>query len=218
MKMMPDQTPWWVLLGAVLSTRTRDAVTVEALNRLRLLAPDPSKLARLNPSEVESVIYPVGFYRTKAKMLTALAQMIQKSYQGKVPNSIGELMKLPGIGRKVANIVLSQGFGIPAMAVDTHVHRISNRLGLVLTGKPVETERRLREIVPVRYWRKWNRLFVALGQTVCLPRNPHCNLCPLRRMCLKRRARVGKGRRGKRGDNFQDKLLNAGVDVGDKRR
>ncbi|MGQ9678184.1 MAG: endonuclease III domain-containing protein [bacterium] len=215
---MPDQNPWWVLLGAVLSTRTRDTVTAEAVKRLRLQAPDAATLARLNPVDVARVIYPIGFYRTKAKRLVALAQMIQKSYQGKVPDSIGELMKLPGVGRKVANIVLSQGFGIPAIAVDTHVHRISNRLGLVLTGKPVETERRLREIVPVRYWREWNRLFVALGQTVCLPRNPHCDLCPLQRICLKSRTRAGKGRRGRRGGSFQDRLVSAGVDVGDERQ
>lgn len=210
---MPDKNPWWVLIGAVLSTRTRDTVTIEAVRRLQSLAPDVFALARLSPAEVAEVIYPVGFYRTKSKKLVALARTIRDRYQGQVPDSIDELTKLPGVGRKVANIVRSQGFGIPAIAVDTHVHRISNRLGLVQTKKPEETEKRLCKIVPVRFWEEWNRLFVALGQTVCLPRKPLCHQCPLDSMCLKRGTRVGIRPRGRQGGSFADKLLSAGEDV-----
>lgn len=213
-KRMPDKSPWWVLISAVLSTRTRDNVTLEAVERLRVRAPDAHTLGRLSPAEVARVIYPVGFYRTKAKKLVKLAQKIEDEHQGQVPNSFEELVKLPAVGPKVANIVLAQGFGIPAIAVDTHVHRIANRLGLVRTKKPAETEKRLCEIVPVRFWREWNRLFVALGQTVCLPRKPLCQQCPLNSICLKRGTRAGKGQRGRRGGNFLHKLSSAEADAG----
>ncbi len=212
-KKMPDKNPWWVLIAAVLSTRTQDTVTIEAVCRLQSLAPDVFALARLSPAEVAEMIYPVGFYRTKSKKLIALARTIRDRYQGQVPDSTNELIKLPGVGRKVANIVRSQGFGIPAIAVDTHVHRISNRLGLVRTKKPEETEKRLCKIVPVRFWREWNRLFVALGQTVCLPRKPLCHQCLLNSMCLKRGTRVGIRPRGRWDGSFANKLLSAGEDV-----
>ncbi len=211
---MPDKSPWWVLIGAVLSTRTRDNVTLEAVERLRVQAPDAHTLARLSPAEVARVIYPVGFYRTKAKKLVTLAQKIEDEHQGQVPDSIEELVKLPGVGRKVANIVLAQGFGVPAIAVDTHVHRIANRLGLVRTKKPKETEERLCAIVPVRFWREWNRLFVALGQTVCLPHKPLCPQCPLNSICLKRKTRARKRRRDRRAGNFLHKLPSAEADAG----
>lgn len=192
---MPDQDPWRVLVGAVLSTRTRDEVTVEAISRLLKRAPDPQTLCRLDIPTIRRLIYPVGFYRTKASLLRKLADVIITRHQGAVPASRTALLALPGVGPKVANIVLARGFGIPAIAVDTHVHRISNRLGLVKTKKPAETERKLMAVVPEECWIELNPLLVALGQTVCLPRSPECQLCPLDPLCPKaglRRARMSR--------------------------
>ncbi|MEO0050483.1 MAG: endonuclease III [candidate division WOR-3 bacterium] len=193
---MPKGNPWQVLVGAVLSTRTKDEVTVAAAKRLLKVAPSPQRLAELKPEEVAREIYPVGFYQVKSKLLISLAGMIIKDYQGKVPKRKEELLRLPGVGKKVANIVLAQGFGVPAIAVDTHVHRISNRLGLVRTARPEMTEKYLHQILPRRFWLNWNRFLVALGQTVCLPRFPKCGLCPVVKLCAKcgvRVARDGKG-------------------------
>ncbi len=182
---MPGRTPFRVLVSTVLSTRTQDPVTSAASDRLFLVAPDAAALARLRPGRVERLVYPVGFYRTKAKVLPRLAQMLLSRWGGRVPATLDELLELPGVGRKVANIVLARGFGIPAVAVDTHVHRISNRLGLVRTKSPEQTERRLAAVLPRRYWIEWNYLLVAHGQTVCRPRNPECRVCPISRRCRK---------------------------------
>ncbi len=182
---MPDQDPWPVLVGAVLSTRTRDKVTVKAVNRLLQRAPDPAALCGLDITNIRRLIYPVGFYRTKARLLKMLAKTILTRHQGNVPRSRNDLLALPGVGPKVANIVLARGFGIPAIAVDTHVHRIANRLGLVKTGKPDQTERKLMAVVPEECWLEFNPLLVALGQTFCLPRKPKCQGCPLDPLCPK---------------------------------
>ncbi|MEN9979868.1 MAG: endonuclease III [candidate division WOR-3 bacterium] len=182
---MPDQDPWRVLIGAILSTRTRDEVTVEAVNRLLKSAPDPQALCRLDIFTIRRLIYPVGFYRTKARLLRKLAVVISTRHQGNVPRSHPELLALPGVGPKVANIVLARGFGIPAIAVDTHVHRIANRLGLVKAEKPAETERKLMAVVPEECLIDFNPLLVALGQTICLPRKPKCQRCPLDPLCPK---------------------------------
>ncbi len=193
---MPKNSPWPVLVGAVLSTRTKDSVTIEAMKRLFSRAPTPKDLARLKPKEVARLIYPVGFYKTKAKILPQLARLIVEKEDGKVPKDFDKLVRLPGVGRKVANIVLSQRFGIAAIAVDTHVHRISNRLGIVSSQRVEETERVLKKILPKSFWVEWNRVFVAFGQTVCLPKSPKCEECPIEGLCLKcgvRRAKTGKG-------------------------
>lgn len=192
---MPKGNPWQVLVGAFLSTRTKDEVTMAALKRLLTRASNPQRLAKLKPEQVERLIHPVGFYRVKSKLLIRLAKMIVKDYHGKVPKRKEDLLRLPGVGKKVANIVLSQGFDVPAIAVDTHVQRISNRLGLVRTTRPEMTEMHLRQILPRRFWLNWNRFLVALGQTVCRPRYPQCSLCPIVRLCAKcgvRVARAGK--------------------------
>ncbi len=190
---MPRRSPYRVLVSCILSTRTQDPVTAAASERLFARAPDPAKLARLKPAAIERLIYPVGFYRTKAKLLPEAARLLLDRWQGRVPATLDELVELPGVGRKVANIVLSQGFGIPAIAVDTHVHRISNRLGLVRTMTPGQTERRLERVLPKRYWLEWNFLLVALGQTCCRPIGPKCGECPLSRWC--RRVGVSRSRR-----------------------
>jgi endonuclease-3 len=192
---MPDSDPWSVLLAAVLSTRTRDRTTVQALRRLITRAPNPSALAELKTPDIRRLIYPVGFYRTKAKLLKKLAQQLRTRHQGIVPRTRAELLRLPGVGPKVANIVLSRAFGIPAIAVDTHVHRISNRLGLVRTRTPEQTEHRLNRILPEKLKPELNPLLVALGQTICLPRKPRCPECPLQNLCPRRGVRTSRAGR-----------------------
>jgi len=185
-KLMPRRDPFRILVSAVLSTRTQDPVTAAAAARLFRHARDPRDLARLSPARIQTLIFPVGFYRTKAKLLPQLARMLVASRDGRVPRTMAELLELPGVGRKVASIVLSQGYGLPAIAVDTHVQRISNRLDLVRTSRPADTELKLMEMLPRHAWKDWNRLLVALGQTTCRPRAPICPACPLRRLCPKR--------------------------------
>jgi endonuclease-3 len=185
-KLMPQRDPFRILVSAVLSTRTQDPVTAAASARLFQVASDPRALGQLDPTRIQKLIFPVGFYRTKAKLLPRLAGMLVERWRGAVPSTMTELLELPGVGRKVASIVLSQGFGLPAIAVDTHVQRISNRLDLVRTSRPIDTERRLMEILPRRIWKDWNRLIVALGQTICRPRQPLCSACPLSQLCPKR--------------------------------
>ncbi|MBM3322897.1 endonuclease III [candidate division WOR-3 bacterium] len=183
---MPRHNPYRILVSAVLSTRTQDPVTASAARRLFAHAPDAGRLARLRPTQISQLIYPVGFYRTKSRMLNRLGRAICTENGGRVPDTIEELLTLPGVGRKVANIVLSQAFGRPAIAVDTHVQRISNRLGLVCTTRPIETERGLARILPTAYQAEWNRLIVALGQTICRPTKPRCPVCPVPHLCEQR--------------------------------
>ncbi|MBM3314842.1 endonuclease III [candidate division WOR-3 bacterium] len=187
-KWMPRHDPYRVLVAAVLSTRTRDQVTVAAAARLFAAAPGARALARLRPKRLEQLVYPVGFFRTKARTLPRLATLLLDRFGARVPRDMKQLLSLPGVGRKVANVVLAQAFGRPAIAVDTHVHRISNLLGLVDSRTPSQTERALMNVLPVRFWSRWNRLLVALGQTVCLPGRPHCPVCPVRRWCAWSRA------------------------------
>ena len=185
-KLMPLRDPFRILVSAVLSTRTQDPVTAAAAARLFRHTRDPRTLSRLIPARIRKLVFPVGFYRTKAKLLPRLARMLVERWDGNVPRTMGELLELPGVGRKVASIVLSQGYGLPAIAVDTHVQRVSNRLDLVRTSRPMDTERDLMGILPRRAWKDWNRLLVALGQTICRPRMPLCPVCPLSRLCPKR--------------------------------
>ena len=179
---MPRRNPFRILVSAVLSTRTQDPVTAAAATRLFRRASTPQALGRLKPAAIERLIYPVGFYRTKSKLLPGLARSVARG----VPDTMEELLKLPGVGRKVANIVLSQAFGRPAIAVDTHVQRISNRLGLVRTRRPIDTERALTRLLPVAFRAEWNHLIVALGQTICRPARPRCPTCPVRSWCERR--------------------------------
>ncbi|MFN3471898.1 MAG: endonuclease III domain-containing protein [Aquificaceae bacterium] len=175
--------PLSALLCALLSTRTRDETTAEVCKRFLKKVKEPKDLLDMDLEELQSLIYPVGFYRNKARHLKELARQLIEEFGGKVPDNMEDLLKLKGVGRKVANIVLSEGFGKPAIAVDIHVHRISNRWGLVKTKSPEETEKALMEALPVEYWRDFNRLVVALGQTICKPIKPKCQECPLRDWC-----------------------------------
>ena len=156
--------PYKTLVSTLLSSRTKDEVTLEASRRLFRKAPSIKKLDQLEQLEIRNLIYPVGFYKTKAKHLKMLAKIIISEYGGKTPNTREELIKLPGVGRKTANLVLERAFGIPAIAVDTHVHKISNMLNWVDTNTPEQTERELMKILPKKYWSDINRLFVSIGR------------------------------------------------------
>lgn len=152
------------LISTLLSSRTRDETTLTASKRLFIKAPNIYRLNNLNVNEIQKLIYPVGFYKMKARNLKKLAYLIIKNYQGKIPSTGEDLVKLPGVGRKTANLVLNRAFGIPAIAVDTHVHKISNLLGWVKTNTPENTERELIKILPKKYWPVTNRLFVSIGR------------------------------------------------------
>ncbi len=182
-----NHDPWRVLVSTMISLRTKDDVTLRAARALLRRAPTPRALAALPEATIASTIYPAGFYRTKAKNLRAAARLLLDAHAGKVPSEMGELLALPGVGRKTANLVRNLGFGLPGICVDTHVHRISNRLGWVSTRTPEQTEMALREILPRRYWIGINELFVRYGQEVCAPLSPRCSTCPV----VKRCARVG---------------------------
>jgi endonuclease III len=184
---MQTSDPFHVLVGTILSARTQDATTAAACRRLFQRVHAPGDLRTLATDDLERLIYPVGFYRDKTRHLKALPDALDACFGGVIPNTVEALCELPGVGRKTANLVVALGFGKPAICVDVHVHRISNRLGLVRTRTPFETEMALRAILPVRYWRTWNSYLVAFGQTRCRPVSPHCAGCPLTAFCSERR-------------------------------
>ena len=176
--------PFCVLGGTILSARTKDACTAGAVRRLFAAGGNtPDGLRKITLVRLEKLIYPVGFYRDKARHLKALPDALDEKFGGVLPRVVEELCELPGVGRKTANLTVAVGFGLPAICVDVHVHRISNRLGLVRTKKPVETEMALRKILPVRYWKTWNSHLVSFGQTRCAPVRPKCEGCPIARYC-----------------------------------
>ncbi len=178
-------TPFHSLVAVLLSSRTKDETTAAVTKRLFQRVSSPEELLALSEEELAELIYPVGFYRVKARKLRELARALIERHGGEVPRTFEELTELPGIGRKSANIVLAYAFGKNAIAVDTHVHRISNRLGIVSTSKPEQTERALHELVPEELKIKLNRAFVAFGQVVCKPVKPLCDECPLAEACPK---------------------------------
>ena len=175
--------PFRVLVSTIISLRTKDEVTEQASRRLFELADTPEALGQLDVRRVERAIYPAGFYKTKARTLRDISRRLVHEYNGRVPDTIDELLTFKGVGRKTATLVVSLGYGIPAICVDTHVHRISNRLGLVETRNPDETEFALMDLLPRRYWISYNELLVTFGQQVCKPLSPHCSSCPVRRSC-----------------------------------
>jgi endonuclease-3 len=178
-----SRDPFCVLIATVLSLRTKDRTTAEASARLFALATTPAAMAALPERRIASAIYPVGFYRTKAKAIRALCRQLLEHHGGRVPRTIDELLALPGVGRKTANLVVTVGFGLPGICVDTHVHRISNRWGYVKTKSPDETEMALRAKLPHRYWIIFNDLLVPYGQHLCAPVSPWCSRCRLQPMC-----------------------------------
>ncbi|GAB6905431.1 endonuclease III [Desulfosarcina cetonica] len=178
-------TPFEVLVSTLLSLRTKDEVTGLAAERLFAVARTPEAMLRLTPEAIEKRIYPVGFYPTKAKRLLEISRILLDRYDGEVPDTLEALTALPGVGRKTANLVLVEGFKIPAICVDTHVHRISNRIGYVKTRTPDQTEMALRKKLPKRHWIRYNELLVAFGQVICRPVSPFCSRCPVAEMCPK---------------------------------
>lgn len=175
--------PFKILIGTILSSRTRDENTTKVVKTLFKRFRNAKELAEGNIEEVKQIIHSIGFYNVKAKRIIEVSQLIVKRFDGKVPNSIEKLLELPGVGRKTANCVLVYGFNIPAIPVDIHVHRISNRIGLVNTKTPEKTEIELSSIIDRRYWLKLNNTFVMYGQNVCLPVTPNCKLCKLKKIC-----------------------------------
>ena len=176
-------TPFEILVSTLLSLRTQDQVTAAAADRLFEVARTPRAILKLPLDELEGLIYPVGFYPTKARRLKSICRILVDEYDEKVPDSMERLLALPGVGRKTANLVLVEGFGQEAICVDTHVHRISNRIGFVRTRDPEQTEFALREKLPRQYWVIYNEILVAFGQTLCRPLSPLCSRCAVRDMC-----------------------------------
>lgn len=177
--------PYLVLIACILSLRTNDRTTYPATLRMLELAKTPQEMMGVNVEDLEKAIYPVGFYKNKAGQIIELSKLIVEKYDGKVPDSIDELCKFRGVGRKTANLVMTLGFGEPAICVDVHVHRIFNRLGYIKTKNPEETEFALRENLPIEYWIPINTLLVTHGQNVCKPIKPMCEICPVSQYCDK---------------------------------
>lgn len=177
------RNPFLILVSCILSLRTKDSVSLPASKRLFEHAQTPQALLLLPPATIEKLIYPTGFYRQKTKELLKICKILIKNYDEKVPDTYEELIALPGVGPKTANLVLAEGFGIPAICVDTHVHRISNRLGLVTTKTPEQTEAALKVLLPEKHWSEYNKLMVMWGQNICVPISPKCSICPLLPLC-----------------------------------
>ncbi|MBI5416218.1 MAG: endonuclease III [Candidatus Omnitrophica bacterium] len=177
--------PFLVLISCILSLRTKDETTLPASGRLFAAANTPRGMLKLTPRKIEKLIYPVGFYRTKARVILGICRDVLEKFNGRVPNDIDTLLTMKGVGRKTANLVLTEGFGLPGVCVDTHVHRISNRFGYVRTRTPYETEMALRKKLPPRHWLEYNALLVTWGQNVCKPISPLCSRCGIRRYCAR---------------------------------
>jgi endonuclease-3 len=178
-----SRDPWAVLVSTILSLRTKDEVTLVTSARLLAKARDPAELSALPEAEVARLAYPAGFYRTKAANLKKIAAILLDTYDGKVPSDMDELLALPGVGRKTANLVLIEAFDLPGICVDVHVHRICNRAGWIRTRDPEETEMTLRRDLPRRYWKGINALLVLYGQQLCRPVSPHCSRCVIAPYC-----------------------------------
>jgi endonuclease-3 len=178
-----SRDPFQILVSTILSLRTRDQTTADAAERLFRLAKAPAAMLKLPGRKIERAIYPVGFYRTKARHILEISRDLLSRHGGRVPDTIPELLTLKGVGRKTANLVVTLGFHKPGICVDIHVHRISNRWGYIRTRTPAETENALRQKLPKRYWMIYNDLLVPFGQNVCTPVSPRCSECRLRRYC-----------------------------------
>ena len=185
-----SRDPFRVLISCLISLRTKDEVTAEASARLFRLARSPRAMLALPTARIAKAIYPAGFYRTKAKTIKGVCRTVLEAHGGKVPDDLETLLTLKGVGRKTANLVVTVGYGKPGICVDTHVHRISNRLGIVRSNIPEQTESALRRVLPRRHWIPYNDLLVTFGQNVCKPISPLCSACPVNTLC----PRVGVGR------------------------
>lgn len=180
---MQTKDPFKVLITTILSARTKDNTTTEAASRLFSVVHSLEDLKKIGVKKLERLIFPVGFYNNKAKYLKELPEVLDRLYNGAIPQTVEELVKLPGVGRKTANLVVAVAFNKPAICVDVHVHRICNRLGYVETKTPFETEMMLRKKLPKKYWINFNSYLVSYGQHLCFPINPRCDKCPIYRYC-----------------------------------
>lgn len=175
--------PFKILVATMLSARTKDVTTTRAVGKLFKHIERYQDIDNFSEEEIDKMIYPVGFHKAKAKYLKQLPAVLETRFGGRVPSEIDDLLLLPGVGRKTANLVRALAFGLPAVCVDVHVHRICNRWGYVQTKTPLETEMTLRKILPEKYWLVFNSYVVAFGQNLCLPRKPHCEICPIHSYC-----------------------------------
>ena len=177
------KTPYHILVSTIISLRTKDQVTLTVSMKIFEHANSIEELDALSEERLSELLYPCGFYKRKANQLKQIARILLETNDGVIPDEIDELLKLPGVGRKTANLVVILGFNKPGICVDTHVHRISNRIGWVITKTPDDTEAKLREILPLEYWRSINDYMVSYGQTTCTPMSPHCSRCDLDEVC-----------------------------------
>lgn len=177
------KSPYLVLISCIMSLRTKDETTLPASERLFARASTPKEMIELSVKEIEKLIYPVGFFRNKAKQIKQISQQILEEYDGRTPDTIEELLKFKGVGRKTANLTIIEGYGKPGICVDTHVHRISNRIGYVETDTPDDTEWALRKKLPKEYWIDYNAMLVTWGQNMCRPISPLCSRCPIKHIC-----------------------------------
>ncbi|HEV2601020.1 MAG TPA: endonuclease III [Candidatus Babeliales bacterium] len=177
------KNPFLILISCLLSLRTKDTVSLPASQRLFAKAQTPQDIVQIPVHDLEIIIYPVAFYRRRAKNLHEVCRDLLDRFNGSVPSTLQELLTINGVGLKTANLVLAQGFDIPAICVDTHVHRISNRLGLVTTDTPAETEQELKKVLPQEYWIEYGQLVVVWGQNICVPISPKCSQCPIISLC-----------------------------------
>lgn len=182
---LQNKDPFKVLLSTIISLRTKDEVTIEASKRLFKILSKPDNIYNISEKDIGKAIYPTGFYKRKAQQIKTICERLVEEFNSVVPNEIEILLTFKGIGRKTANLILSEGYQIPAICVDTHVHRISNRWGYVKTKTPDETEFKLRKILYEKYWIRYNTLLVAFGQYLCRPISPHCSKCPIEKYCEK---------------------------------
>lgn len=183
LQMEEQGDPFKILIGTILSARSRDENTTKVVNRLFARFKTPQDLAAADIAEIKEIIHSIGFYNVKAERIKQVSQVLVSKFAGQVPSDIEQLLELPGVGRKTANCVLVYAFDKPAIPVDVHVHRISNRLGLVSTKMPEQTELELSRLVDRRLWTKVNDTFVMYGQNICLPVKPNCKVCDLKKMC-----------------------------------
>ena len=180
-----NRDPFRVLISTIISLRTKDAVTLASSNRLFSRADSPQAILDLDVEEIEKLIYPAGFYKTKTRNILEISRILLEQHTGQVPSKKEELLALPGVGIKTANLTLNLGFGIDAICVDTHVHRISNRCGWIQTKTPEESEKALELVMPQKFWIPLNELLVSYGQQICTPISPRCSECPILKECLK---------------------------------
>lgn len=186
------KSPFLVLISCILSLRTKDETTLPASERLFKLSETPQDMIKLTPRQIEKAVYPVGFYKTKARNILGICKDLLEKFDGKVPEDIDTLMTMKGVGRKTANLTMTEGFGVPAICVDTHVHRINNRFGYVQTKTPEETEMVLRKNLPKRYWIEYNAQLVVWGQNVCKPISPLCSTCGLQGLCERKNVGISR--------------------------